>query len=133
METEDRVSSKFLNVLGKPLQLCSCQPMTGWFRDGYCKTDSYDHGKHTVCCVITLSFLSYSKAQGNDLSTPIPEYGFPGLKPGDHWCLCATRWLQAFEDGMAPLVDLQATEIGALAVVGLERLVKHSHGDQEAS
>nr|WP_320667378.1 DUF2237 domain-containing protein [Prochlorococcus sp. MIT 1307] len=121
--------SKVLNVLGEPLQLCSCKPMTGWYRDGFCKTDSYDIGQHTVCCVITESFLTYSKAQGNDLSTPSPEYGFPGLKAGDHWCLCAPRWKQAYEDGMAPLVRLKSTEISALAVIGIEVLLKYAHED----
>ena len=88
------------NVLGTELKSCSCSPMTGWYRDGSCRTDISDQGMHTVCAVITEQFLSYSKAQGNDLSTP--QIGFPGLKKGDHWCLCAPRWKEAFEDGMAP-------------------------------
>ena len=120
-----------LNVLGEPLQLCSCKPMTGWQRDGFCKTDATDFGQHTVCCVMTKSFLTYSKAQGNDLSTPIPEYDFPGLKPGDHWCLCAPRWKQAFDDGMAPSVCLKATEIGALKVIGIELLMQHAYRQNE--
>ena len=96
--------SQALNVLGEPLALCGCQPMTGWFRDGSCRTNGADLGRHTVCCVVNEGFLAYSKAQGNDLSSPAPDYGFPGLKPGDHWCVCATRWLQAYDDGMAPPV-----------------------------
>ncbi len=126
MSADDPIKPKVLNVLGEPLQLCSCSPMTGWYRDGFCRTDSSDTGQHTVCCVMTDSFLSYSKAQGNDLTTSIPEFGFIGLKPGDHWCLCAPRWKQAYEDGMAPLVILNSTEIGALRVIGLELLMQHS-------
>ncbi len=110
------------NVLGSELQSCSCDPMTGWYRDGSCKTDPSDMGMHTICAVMTESFLTYSKAQGNDLSTPMPQYGFPGLQAGDHWCLCAPRWKQAYEDGMAPMVNLQATEISTLEVVGLDIL-----------
>ena len=116
-----------LNVLGTPLEVCSCQPMTGWFRDGHCRTDVGDHGRHSVCCVMTESFLSYSKAQGNDLSTPMPAFQFPGLKPGDHWCVCAPRWKQAYDDGVAPLVRLEATEDTALTVVSLEQLKQHAH------
>ncbi len=110
------------NVLGEPLELCGCQPMTGWYRDGSCRTDPADRGRHTVCCVVNASFLGYSKAQGNDLSTPMPAYGFPGLQPGDHWCVCAARWLEAYEDGMAPPVRLAATEISTLELIPLELL-----------
>ncbi len=129
MTAGEAFSKKVLNVLGEPLHVCSCEPMTGWYRDGYCKTDDSDLGLHTVCCVINESFLSYSKAQGNDLSTPIPEYGFPGVKAGDHWCLCAPRWKQAYEDGMAPLVRLQATEIGTLSIIGIELLMQHAYNE----
>lgn len=115
-----------LNVLGEPLEDCSCQPMTGWFRDGSCRTDAADRGRHTVCCVVSEAFLSYSTAQGNDLSTPMPAYGFPGLKAGDHWCVCAPRWLEAYEDGMAPPVRLQATEISSLEVIPLDVLQQHA-------
>ncbi|MFM7240471.1 MAG: DUF2237 family protein [Cyanobium sp.] len=115
-----------LNVLGEPLDLCSCEPLTGWFRDGSCRTNDADHGRHTVCCVVTEAFLSYSRAQGNDLSAPAPAYGFPGLKPGDHWCVCAPRWLEAYEDGMAPPVRLAATEQGTLEVIPLELLQRHA-------
>ncbi len=116
-----------LNVLGEPLHKCSCDPITGWFRDGSCKTDSSDYGQHTVCSIVTNSFLTYSKAQGNDLSTPMPQYGFEGLKEGDHWCLCALRWKQAYEDGMAPLIDLGATEISTLDVIDIDVLKKFSY------
>ena len=116
-----------LNVLGSPLELCGCEPMTGWFRDGFCRTDVADLGQHSVCCVMTESFLSYSKAQGNDLSTPVPAFSFPGLQPGDHWCVCAPRWKQAYDDGVAPLVRLEATEDTALTVVSLEQLKQHAH------
>ncbi len=126
METESRVTKEQLNVFGEPLELCSCRPTTGWYRDGFCKADETDIGNHTVCCVMTESFLTYSKAQGNDLVTPVPEYEFPGLKPGDHWCLCAPRWKQAYEDGMAPLVRLKATQIGALGFIGIELLLQNA-------
>ena len=116
-----------LNVLGEPLQECGCDPMTGWFRDGYGRTNAADLGRHSVCCVVNEQFLSYSKAQGNDLMTPVPAYSFPGLQPGDHWCVCAPRWKQAYEDGVAPLVRLEATEDTALTVVSLEQLKQHAH------
>ena len=125
------VDSKILNVLGEPLEMCSCGPITGWYRDGFCKTDLSDIGQHTICCVMNESFLSYSKAQGNDLITPKPNYDFPGLKPGDHWCLCAPRWKQAYEDGIAPLVRLKATEIGALGIIGIELLMEHTFKSQD--
>jgi len=111
-----------LNVLGTPLELCSCEPMTGWFRDGSCRTDAADLGRHSVCCVVSEAFLRYSKAQGNDLSTPAPNYGFPGLRAGDHWCVCAPRWIEAHQDGMAPPVRLEATEASALELIPLEVL-----------
>ncbi len=127
MSSQTPISNKALNVLREPIHICSCEPLTGWFRDGFCKTDSSDYGQHTVCCVMTNAFLTYSKAQGNDLSTPHPEYGFPGLKAGDHWCLCAPRWKQAYEDGMAPLVRLDSTEIGTLGIIKLEVLIQHAY------
>ena len=101
--------------------------MTGWYRNGFCETDPSDRGQHSICCVMSESFLTYSKAQGNDLSTPVPAFRFPGLKPGDHWCVCAPRWKQAYEDGMAPPVRLEATEESALAVVTLDQLREHAH------
>ncbi len=115
-----------LNVFGKPLASCSTNPMTGYFRDGCCRTDPQDRGLHVVCAVMTAEFLGYSKAQGNDLSTPMPEYDFPGLKPGDRWCLCAMRWLEAYAAGKAPKVDLEATHLNALGVVSLNQLKEHA-------
>lgn len=102
------------NVLGGSLVTCSAKPLTGFFRDGCCNTGPTDVGSHTVCVVATDEFLAFSKNAGNDLSTPMPDYGFPGLRPGDRWCLCAPRWQQAFEAGMAPKVVLAATHEGAL-------------------
>ncbi len=98
-----------INVLGTPLEPCSTAPMTGYFRDGHCNTCAEDHGSHTVCVVLTAEFLALSKYLGNDLSTPRPEFRFPGLKPGDQWCLCAQRFLQAQQEGAAPKVRLAAT------------------------
>lgn len=111
-----------LNVLGRPLQPCGLDPPTGYFRDGCCRTDASDRGLHVVCAVMSAEFLAFSKARGNDLSTPRPEFDFPGLRPGDRWCLCATRWLEAWQAGMAPFVVLEATHLNALGVVDLEQL-----------
>jgi uncharacterized protein len=102
------------NVLGEPLEDCSIRPMTGFFRDGCCNTSAEDTGSHTVCAVMTADFLAFSKSRGNDLSTPIPQVGFPGLKPGARWCLCAPRWQEALDAGQAPRVVLRATHEGAL-------------------
>jgi uncharacterized protein len=102
------------NVLGEPLELCSTSPMTGFYRDGCCDTGEEDIGSHTVCAVMTAAFLEFSKSRGNDLSTPMPQFGFRGLKPGDRWCLCAPRWQEAFEAGQAQRVVLRATHEGAL-------------------
>ena len=112
------------NVLGEPLDICSMNPMTGFYRDGCCNTGEEDYGSHTVCAVMTSGFLEFSKSHGNDLSTPVPELGFPGLKPGDRWCLCALRWQEAFEAGQAPRVVLRATHEGALAHCSLRDLKK---------
>jgi uncharacterized protein (DUF2237 family) len=114
------------NVLGEPLQPCSFDPNTGFFRDGHCHTCAQDHGSHTVCAVMTAEFLAFSKSRGNDLTTPMPQYDFPGLKPGDHWCLCAGRWLEAHEAGKAPQVKLEATHEAALAIVPLAALQEHA-------
>lgn len=115
--------SKFSkNVLGGELQPCSLDPNTGFYRDGCCETGPNDHGVHVVCAEMTEQFLNYTKAQGNDLSTPRPEYDFPGLKPGERWCLCASRWQEALDDGVAPRVHLQATHENALKHVTLEDL-----------
>lgn len=111
-----------LNVLGGPLEPCSTDPMTGFFRDGHCNTCAEDRGSHTVCAVMTAEFLAFSKYVGNDLSTPRPDFGFSGLKPGDRWCLCAARFLQAHDEGCAPEVDLAATHQRALDVVPLDVL-----------
>jgi uncharacterized protein (DUF2237 family) len=111
-----------LNVFGRPLAPCSLAPLTGYFRDGCCRSDPEDRGLHVVCVVVTADFLEFSRARGNDLSTPRPEYLFPGLKPGDRWCLCALRWLEALQAGMAPEVVLEATHLNTLGVVGLEQL-----------
>ncbi|NJN74159.1 MAG: DUF2237 domain-containing protein [Limnothrix sp. RL_2_0] len=113
------------NVLGTPLQTCSTDPMTGFFRDGCCQTGPNDFGRHTVCAQMTPAFLEFTKNQGNDLSTPMPQYNFPGLKPGDRWCLCASRWQEAFEIGVAPSVFLEATHEKTLAIVKLEDLKQH--------
>jgi uncharacterized protein (DUF2237 family) len=111
-----------LNVFGEPLAICSNNPRTGFFRDGCCNTGKQDLGSHTVCTVMTKEFLAFSKSAGNDLSTPAPDYGFPGLKDGDRWCLCAARWQQALSAGKAPKVVLSATHQRALEIVSLEDL-----------
>ncbi len=114
------------NVLGGKLLPCCFSPMTGFYRDGYCRTGPGDYGLHTVCVEVTREFLDYSRRVGNDLSTPIPEYQFPGLEPGDRWCLCVTRWKQALDDGMAPSVVLSGSNISALEFVSLEDLQAHA-------
>jgi uncharacterized protein (DUF2237 family) len=115
-----------LNVFGKTLAPCSLDPVTGFFRNGSCETCAEDRGSHTVCCKMTAEFLAFSKYVGNDLSTPRPEYNFAGLKPGDGWCVCASRWLQAAEEGAAPLVNLAATHQRALEVISMEMLETHA-------
>lgn len=113
------------NVLGGPLAICSADPLTGWARDGCCNTDGNDHGRHVVCAVVTKEFLAFSKSAGNDLSTPRPEYGFPGLVPGNRWCLCAARWEEARLAGFAPEVVLAATHAKALETTALGHLQAH--------
>lgn len=115
-----------INVLGSELQPCSREPVTGFFRDGCCNTCAEDVGSHTVCVQVTAEFLQYSRFVGNDLSTPQPTTAFPGLKEGDRWCLCAGRWLEALEKGMAPPVFLQNTHMRALEIIPLELLEQHS-------
>jgi uncharacterized protein (DUF2237 family) len=115
-----------LNVLGGKLEDCSYSPKTGFYRDGFCNTGDEDFGVHTVCSEVTAEFLEFSKKAGNDLSTPNPAVGFPGLKPGDRWCVCAGRWREAFEAGYAPPVVLEATHVNALDVVSLEDLRRHA-------
>lgn len=117
-----------LNVLGQPLEACSQTPLTGFFRDGHCNTCTEDHGSHTVCAIMTAEFLAFSKYLGNDLSTPRPEFQFPGLKPGDQWCLCAARFLQAYNEGCAPRVHLAATHQRALDIVPFDVLESHGAG-----
>ncbi len=122
MNIPDQAES--LNVFGEPLLPCSLDPLTGYFRDGCCNTADHDVGSHTVCIIATSEFLQYSRFRGNDLSTPRPEFGFPGLKAGDRWCLCAARWLEAHEQDMAPRVFLTPTHRRALDIVPLETLRK---------
>ncbi|OZC01728.1 DUF2237 family protein [Rubricoccus marinus] len=114
------------NVLGTALQTCGTDPVTGFYRDGCCETGPDDHGTHVVCAVMTADFLAFTRARGNDLSTPRPEYRFPGLTPGDRWCLCVSRWREALEAGVAPPVVLEATHRKALDVVSLNDLHAHA-------
>jgi uncharacterized protein len=118
------------NVYNEPLIPCSFDPLTGFFRDGCCRTNDDDVGTHVVCIITSEEFLEFSASRGNDLSTPIPEYGFPGLKPGDQWCLCVSRWVEAFSAGMAPLVVLESTSFHALDTVALELLELYDHRKQ---
>ncbi len=114
------------NVLGTPLKCCCTDPVTGFYRDGFCRTGPGDHGLHTVCAVMTDEFLAFSRARGNDLTTPMPEYDFPGLKAGDKWCLCVGRWTEALEAGMAPKVVLEATHSSVIEFADLEDLQAHA-------
>ncbi|MCH2111069.1 MAG: DUF2237 domain-containing protein [Polyangiaceae bacterium] len=118
-----------LNVFGEKLENCSSAPMTGFFRDGCCNTSLADGGSHTLCARLTLEFLEYSLSRGNDLMTPRPEYGFAGLKPGDHWCLCVSRWVEAEQAGVAPPVYLRSTHRRALEKVSLALLKKYAAQD----
>ncbi|MBC7892613.1 MAG: DUF2237 domain-containing protein [Sphingobacteriaceae bacterium] len=115
------------NVFGEPLLPCSTAPLTGFYRDGCCETGPDDAGSHTVCAVMTAEFLRFSRSRGNDLSTPRPEFRFPGLRPGDRWCLCVSRWDEAHRADVAPLVVLEATHEAALRVVSLADLVAHAY------
>jgi uncharacterized protein len=119
------------NVLGTELQSCSTDPITGFYRDGCCRTGPDDYGLHLVCTEVTDEFLAFSKAAGNDLSTPNPMYRFPGLKAGDRWCLCVERWKEALEAGMAPKIVLESTHISALEYVDLEDLEAYAVEDEE--
>ena len=116
------------NVLGGKLEICCTDPMTGYYRTGKCLTGAEDRGTHVVCAEMTEAFLSFTKSRGNDLSTPIPEYGFPGLKPDDKWCLCASRWMEAYEAGVAPPIVLTATHERALEYISLDILILHAAG-----
>ena len=115
------------NIFGEPLITCSTNPLTGYFRNGCCDTDESDLGMHTVCVVVNQDFLLFSKAVGNDLITPIPEYGFAGLKDGDKWCLCALRWKEALINNVAPKVILEATNEATLKVINIKDLIRYSH------
>ena len=114
------------NVFGEPIDMCSNRPMTGFYRTGCCHTGEDDAGLHTVCIEVTEEFLAFSKLRGNDLSTPLPEFGFSGLEPGDRWCLCAQRWREALDAGMAPRVILLATHMATLEVASLEDLKRYA-------
>ncbi len=114
------------NVLGEPLQGCSVDPLTGWFRDGSCRTGPDDHGSHTICAVVSEEFLAHQAAIGNDLATPRPEFAFPGLSPGDRWCVTARNWLQAHRDGVAAPIVLAATNERVLDLIPLEVLTEHA-------
>ena len=116
------MSEENSNVLGEPLEICGEEPMTGYFREGSCRTDKNDYGSHTVCAFVTEEFLEFSKIRGNDLKTPRPELNFVGLKEGDSWCLCANRWLEAYQNGAAPKIKLRSTNIKALDVISLDIL-----------
>lgn len=119
-----------LNVLGTPLKSCSHDPKTGWFRDGCCNTDTTDRGSHTVCAQVTLEFLEYLQQAGNDLITPAPQYGFPGLREGDQWCVCAGSWYQAYQRGVACPVHLESTHRLALRAVPLEALMENAIAEE---
>jgi uncharacterized protein (DUF2237 family) len=114
------------NVFNQPLVPCSFDPLTGYFRDGCCRTSEDDIGTHVVCAIMSDEFLAFSKSRGNDLTTPRPQWGFPGLSPGDHWCLCALRWKEAYQAGKAPQVILESTNRRVLEVVELDTLTKHA-------
>ena len=118
------------NVFGEPLEICCANPLTGYFRDGFCKTDLHDRGTHTVCAIMTDEFLRFSVSRGNDLITPIPHYQFPGLKEDDRWCLCVSRWIQAEKAGKAPKLILEATHEKTLEYAELELLVKYAFVEQ---
>ena len=115
------------NVLGTDLQCCGTRPMTGYFRDGFCKTSDSDRGSHVVASIVDKKFLDYTRQMGNNLSSPNPIYNFPGLKPGDRWCVCALRWKEAFKAGCAPKVILEATHIKSLEYVDIEDLISNAH------
>lgn len=117
---------KAKNILGTALKSCCDHPPTGYFRDGFCRTDEDDHGRHVVCAIVSEKFLEFSLSRGNDLITPKPEFDFPGLKPGDRWCLCALRWREAYEAGVAPTVKPESTHEKALEMIPLEALLAHA-------
>lgn len=116
-----------LNILNKPLESCCNEPKTGYFRDGFCRTTANDFGTHTVCAIVTEEFLEFSASKGNDLKTPIPQWSFPGLKPGDKWCLCISRWLQAEKAGKAPFIILEATHVKSLQYASIDKLKEYEY------
>lgn len=118
---------ELINVLGEPLRPCGCQSMTGWYQDGFCRTDDSDLGQHAICSVMTEGFLNYTFAQGNNLIDPNPIFQFDGLKPGDHWCLCVSRWEEARTDCMAPPVVLESTHVSTLKTISLDILQGHEY------
>jgi uncharacterized protein (DUF2237 family) len=118
--------SSQMNIHGRPLELCSQDPLTGFFRNGCCDTDNHDRGLHTVCVILTDEFLKFSLEVGNDLSTPRLEFDFPGLKPGQKWCLCANRWLEAYESGVAPPIITESTNIKTLDIIDFETIALYS-------
>lgn len=120
------------NIFGNNIKICSTEPLTGFYRDGCCHTGEDDLGVHTVCARVTEEFLEFSKEQGNDLSTPKPDFHFPGLKPGDKWCLCASRWYEAYEAGVAPLIDLEATNEKTLEIIPMSVLIEYAEKSEEA-
>lgn len=120
------MKSPSLNVYGQPLATCGTKPMTGAFRNGCCDTGPLDLGTHTVCAIVTADFLAFSKSRGNDLTKPLPKYNFPGLAPGDRWCLCVSRWKEAYLAGVAPPIDLNATHLKTLEVVDIDALERFS-------
>ncbi len=122
----ESVKTQAQNVLGEPLQVCSVDPLTGYFRDGYCHTNLRDYGTHVVSAVMTDEFLTYTATCGNDLTTPNAKFSFPGLKPGDRWCLCISRWVEAERAGVAPPVHLESTEISALKFTTLDKLKEYA-------
>jgi uncharacterized protein len=122
---EEEIKERAKNILGTELQSCCTEPMTGFFRDGYCNTNQMDQGTHVVCAIVTDEFLDFTRSRGNDLSTPRPEFQFPGLKSGDGWCLCALRWKEAYEAGVAPPLKPEATHEKALDFIPKEALEKH--------
>ena len=119
------------NILGTDLKCCGTKPMTGYFRDGFCRTTETDRGRHVVACIVNEKFLHFTRQMGNDLSSPNPMYNFPGLKPGDKWCVCALRWKEAFDAGCAPEVILEATHVKTLEYIDLSILVKMSLSNQD--
>lgn len=122
-----------MNIFGQPIITCSTNPLTGYFRDGCCNTEESDIGSHTVCVIVTEDFLKFSFKVGNDLSTPLPEYNFQGLKPGDRWCLCAQRFVEAYNNGAAPKVVLEATNEAALEIVSMEILIQNAYISPEVN